>query len=155
MANTEKIKKTDEVASKFLVQKLAEQRRHVDIFAQDILEAHARGEESYYLSSLDEVCSCGVMRVIITARQEAWLYKLIATERHARGKRLLRHEGTAYYEGRKVGTWLWYESDDQYARMIFTLDPAFMLQQMQPDTTALELAQQYMKTMEERYITSH
>jgi len=83
----------------------------------------------------------GMIRTIISQRQAAWLYKMIAKERHAQGKRILRHEGKAFYEGCEVGTWIYGERDynDQYERMIFMLNVAFIREYMQADPVALEI----------------
>ena len=110
-------------------------------WASDVLAAEAMGKDAYVNLFLHEHCNLGHIPVIISAKQATWLAKRIAKECRAQGKRIMRQEGKAFYEGSEVSIWFYGERDnnDPYERMVFHLDVAFVRMYMQADETALRV----------------
>ena len=131
----------NDIASLFLAQKLGEQKERVQRWSSAVLEAETMGKEASCNLFLHEHCNLGQISVIISAKQAVWLATCIARESHARGKRILRQEGKAFYEGREVGTWYYGERDfnDPYERIGFHLDVDFVRTYMQADETAIRI----------------
>ena len=87
MSTTTKAAKSNEVASLFLVQKLEDIRQRMKRCAESIRDALARGDRmpNHDASFLYDVCLGGEIPAILSARQAAWLAKLLIKEgRHNR-----------------------------------------------------------------------